>query len=154
MDFLDRIIQHNGKLNKIDKAITAWMKNHGIFYLRISLGIIFVWFGLLKPFGVSAANDLVANTVYWLRPELFVPFLGWWEVVIGICLLYRPLIRIGILLMAFQMAGTFLPLILLPDIVYGNTPFALTLEGQYIVKNIVLISAAIVIGSIVRDRKQ
>jgi len=79
--------------------------------------------------------------------------LGWWEVVIGLCLLYRPLIRIALFLMAVQMVGTFLPLILLTQITWGSMPFTLTLEGQYIIKNIVLIGAAMVIGSHVRDKK-
>jgi uncharacterized membrane protein YkgB len=151
MNFLENIIHKNKKLDRLDQKITSWMKKYGLLHLRISLGIIFIWFGILKPFGLSPAQELVANTVYWFSPTWFVPFLGWWEVMIGICLLYKPLIRLGILLMGVQMAGTFLPLILLPNIVYGNTPFVLTLEGQYIVKNIILISAAIVIGSHVRD---
>jgi uncharacterized membrane protein YkgB len=140
------------KLNEIDIKITSWMRKEGVFFLRLSLGIVFIWFGILKPFGLSPAQTLVENTVYWFSPAWFVPFLGIWEVAIGICLLVKPLIRIGIFLMMLQMAGTFLPLILLPEIVYVKFPYALTLEGQYIVKNIVLISAALVIGSHVRDK--
>ncbi|HII88865.1 TPA: hypothetical protein HA253_04670, partial [Candidatus Woesearchaeota archaeon] len=96
----------------------------------------------------------VIKTVYWFDPAWFYPLLGWWEVLIGVCLLFRPLIRLGIFLMALQMAGTFLPLILLPEIVYTQIPWGLTLEGQYIVKNLVLIGAALVIGSHVRDKKK
>ncbi len=140
-------------LDTIDIYITAWMKKEGITFLRWSLAIIFIWFGILKPFNLSPAQDLVANTVYWFSPELFVPILGWWEVLIGVCFLFKPLIRIGILLLALQMAGTFLPLFLLPEIVYNKSFFSLTLEGQYIIKNLVIIGAAIVIGSHVRDKK-
>lgn len=139
------------ELNKIDRKIVKWMKEHGHRYLRYSLGIIFIWFGILKPLGLSPAADLVANTVYWFPPETFVPILGWWEVIIGLCLIYKPLLRIGIALMALQMAGTFLPLILLPEVVYNGSIFALTLEGQYIIKNIVLIAAGLVVGSHARD---
>jgi uncharacterized membrane protein YkgB len=139
--------------NVVDKQITNWMKKEGLILLRYSLAIVFIWFGILKPLGVSPAQELVARTVYWVSPSWFVPFLGWWEVLIGVCLLFRPLVRLGILLMAVQMIGTFLPLILLPEVVYGASVFALTLEGQYIVKNIVLISAALVIGSHVQDKK-
>ena len=141
------------KLNRIDKKITSYMKEVGVPLLRYSLAIIFIWFGILKPLGVSPAQQLVANTIYWFSPTWFVPFLGWWEVVIGLCLLYRPLIRVGILLLLLQMVGTFLPLVILPSVVFGAKPYALTLEGQYIIKNFILISAAIVIGSHVRDRK-
>jgi uncharacterized membrane protein YkgB len=136
----------------VDKDITLWMQEHGLIFLRWSLALVFIWFGALKPFGLSPAETLVANTVYWVSPSWFVPFLGWWEVVIGLCLLYKPLIRLGIFLMAVQMVGTFLPLVLLPEVVWITFPHVLTMEGQYIIKNLVLISAALVIGSHVRDR--
>ncbi|AJF61164.1 TPA: hypothetical protein HA239_05090 [Candidatus Woesearchaeota archaeon] len=136
----------------IDDMIIAWMDRWGVTLLRYSLAIVFIWFGILKPFGLSSATDMVAKTVYWVDPAWFIPFLGWWEVVIGVCLLYKPMVRAGIFLMALQMAGTFLPMILLPDVVYVQFPFVLTLEGQYIVKNIVLISAAIVVGSKVKEK--
>lgn len=107
----------NNKFNQFDKKITGWMKHYGLILLRYSLGIIFIWFGILKPFGISPAQELVEKTVYWVNPIWFVPFLGWWEVLIGVCLLYKPIIRLGILLMGIQMIGTFLPLILLPEVV-------------------------------------
>ena len=66
---------------------------------------------------------------------------------IGLCLLYAPFIRAGLFLLALQMPGTFLPLIILPEVCFIDIPFNLTLEGQYIVKNLVLIGAAIVVGS-------
>jgi uncharacterized membrane protein YphA (DoxX/SURF4 family) len=64
--------------------------------------------------GVSPASDLVAATVYVLPPEFFVPVLGVWEVLIGGCLLYPPLTRVGLLLLALQLPGTFLPMVLFP----------------------------------------
>lgn len=143
----------NKKLDRLDQKITQLLKKIGLPVLRYSLGILFIWFGILKPLGVSPAQELVTRTVYWVSPVWFVPFLGWWEVVIGIFFLYKPLIRIGIPLLMLQMVGTFLPLVLLPDVVFGAKPYALTLEGQYIVKNIIIIAAAIVIGSHVRDRR-
>ncbi len=144
----------DSKVDHIDKAITLWLKHHGVNYLRYSLALIFIWLGILKPLGLSPASELVAKTVYWFSPTWFVAFLGWWEVLIGVCFLFKPLLRFAIGLMALQMAGTFLPLILLPDIVYGPIPvLTLTLEGQYIIKNLVLIAAAMVVGSTVRDRK-
>ena len=142
----------NKWFDKHDKRITHWMQIHGIKYLRYSLALVFIWFGGLKPLGLSPAQTLVENTVYWFDPTWFVPLLGWWEVLIGICFLYKPLLRIAIGLMGLQMAGTLLPLILLPEVIYGTPWWVLTLEGQYIIKNIVLISAALVIGSHVRDR--
>ena len=96
----------------IDRHIAGWMSRYGTLFLRLSLALIFIWFGALKVFGASPAQELVERTVYWLPPQIFVPILGWWEVAIGVCLLFRPLIRVGILLLALQMPGTMLPLIL------------------------------------------
>ena len=102
--------------------------------------------------GWSPANTLVARTIYFFDPAVFIPILGVWEVLIGVCLLYKPFIRFGILLMTFQMAGAFLPMIILPEVVYIKFPFILSMEGQYIIKNLVLISGAMVVGSKVRDK--
>ena len=135
----------------IDQAIAGWMDRYGKRFLRLSLAVIFIWFGALKPFGLSPAQELIEHTVYWLPPEIVVPILGWWEVAIGVCLLFRPLIRVGILLLVLQMPGTMLPLILLPEVCFTSFPFGLTLEGQYIIKNLILISAALVVGGTVRQ---
>lgn len=138
-------------LERLDCSITQYLACWSIPALQASLGIVFIWFGILKPLGISPAIDLVTRTVYWVDPSWFIPFLGWWEVVIGICLLWRPLIRVGIFLMACQMFGTFLPLVLLPHITWQGVLIP-TLEGQYIIKNLVLIAAALMIGSKVRDK--
>lgn len=135
----------------LDNVIAGWMARHGTPLLRWTLGIIFIWFGALKPLGLSPAQELVSNTVYWVNPAWFVPLLGYWEVLIGIGLLIKPLIRPAIALLFLQMPGTFFPLILLPDVCFTRFPIGLTLEGQYIIKNLVIIGAALVIGSTVRD---
>jgi len=135
----------------IDEKIAGWMAKYGLPLLRYSIAIVFIWFGILKPLGLSPAADLVAKTVVWFSPDWFVPFLGWWEVLIGLTLLYRPTIRVSIFLLFLQMPGTMLPLVFLPDVCFTQIPFGLTLEGQYIIKNLVLISAALVIGGTVRQ---
>lgn len=140
--------------DKVDPYIAGWMDKYGLFFLRISLAIIFIWFGALKPLGMSPAEDLVKHTVYWFPPDIFLPILGFWEIAIGVGLLFRPLLRVAILLLFLQMPGTMLPLILLPDVCFTQFPFGLTLEGQYIIKNLILISAGLVIGGTVRYRKE
>jgi len=142
------------RIERIDRRIVSWMRTHGVGLVRLSLAIVFIWFGALKPLGASPANDLVARTVYWVDPDWFIPVLGVWEVLIGVCMLWRPLIRVSIALLALQMPGTFLPLVLLPDICFIHVPWAPTLEGQYIIKNLVLISAAIVVGGTVRGKSR
>ncbi len=143
----------NHLFNSIDEAIARWMYRYGRLFLRISLAIIFIWFGGLKIVDLSPAQSLVAKTVYWMDPAVFIPILGWWEVLIGIGLLFRPLIRVALLLLFLQMPGTALPLFILPDVCFSQFPFGLTLEGQYIIKNLTLISAALVIGGTVRGRE-
>ena len=139
--------------DELDIFITKFMSKWGITFLRYSLGLIYIWFGILKPFGLSPAQELVENTVYWFdNPKTFVPILGWWEVAIGLSMCIKPLIRVSILLLFIQMPGTFLPLILLPEVCFNNFPFGLTLEGQYIIKNLIIISAALVVGSTVRNK--
>lgn len=142
----------SGRLDAVDAAIAAWMQRFGLILLRVSLAIVFIWFGALKPFRISPADELIERTVYWFDPNWFIPFLGVWEVLIGVCLLVRPLIRVAIFLLALQMPGTFLPLVLQPEVCFTQVPFAPSLEGQYIIKNLVLISAAIVVGGSVRRR--
>lgn len=133
---------------RFDKFFIEFSSKYGVPFLRFAIGIVFIWFGVLKTIGeLSPAYDLVAATVYWLTPEIIVPLLGLWEVGIGVCFLIPPLTRLGLLLLALQMPGTFLPLVLLPDVCFTVFPFGLTLEGQYIVKNLVIIGSALVIGA-------
>lgn len=136
-----------GGLKKFDLNLIKFLNNVSMPALQISLGIIFIWFGALKIFGDSPANDLITKTVYWFNPDIFIPILGVWEIAIGLCLLVPSFIRVGLFLLALQMPGTFLPLILLPEVCFQSFPFNLTLEGQYIVKNLVLIGAAMAVGA-------
>jgi uncharacterized membrane protein YphA (DoxX/SURF4 family) len=119
--------------------------------LRVTLGVVFVWFGALKLFpGLSPAEDLVRATVPFLPGRIFLPFLGFWEIVIGLGFLTGRALRLTIFLLFLQMPGTMAPVVLLPEQVFTAFPFGLTLEGQYIVKNLVLIAGALVIGATVR----
>ena len=138
------------RIDRIDEWIADGLYKYGRIALRVSLSLVFIWFGALKPFGLSPAEELVRRTVYWMDPGFFVPLLGYWEIAIGIGLLIRPLIRVSLLLLGLQMPGTLMPLFLLPEVCFTQPPFGLTLEGQCIIKNVALISAAIVVGGTVR----
>ncbi len=141
------------RFDRIDRTISRFLRTWGMPALQLSLGVVFIWFGALKLVGISPAAELVRATVYWWDPDLFVPVLGVWEIVIGVCLLVRPLVRVAIPLLLLQMPGTMLPLVLLPEVCFTAFPFGLTLEGQYIIKNLVLVSAALVVGGALRDRR-
>ena len=144
---------------KFDIRVTRWMSRHGIKLLRISIGIIFLWFGVLKFFsGLSPAEGLAVNTIQiisfgLLQTKSILIILAVWESLIGIGLITGLLLRETLLLMFLQLAGTLSPIILFPEEVFTHIPYALTLEGQYIIKNLVLLSAGIVIGSTVRGGK-
>ncbi len=141
---------YRDRFESVDETIAAGMSRWSIPFLRVSLGLVFVWFGALKVLNVSPAADLVAATIYLVPPELFVPVLGVWEVAIGLCLLVPRLTRVGILLLFLQMPGTFLPLVVLPEVTFSTFPYQLTVEGKYIIKNLVLIGAALAVGGTVR----
>jgi len=113
--------------------------------LRISLAIVYIWFGALKVFETSPAEELVRKTVYWLEPSIFVPVLGIVEMSIGLGLLIKKWTPITLLLLLLHMFVTFFPIVIVPKICFDTTLFCPTLTGQYIVKNLVLIAAALAI---------
>jgi len=144
------------RLEPVDVRITTWMATYGITLTRIALGVVFLWFGAIKfvP-GWSPAADLAGRTIEQLtfgmiRPEVGLPVLAAWESLIGIGLLLGRYLRLTLLLLFVQMPGTMLPLVLFPSETFTAFPFSPTMEGQYIIKNLVLIGAAIVIGATVR----
>jgi len=148
-EFEDQWVRRH--LNDLDRRVAGWMAGHGIRLLECSLGLIFLWFGFIKFFpGLSPEQELIARTLPFLSPALVMPALAVVESAIGLGLLFGRFKRLTLLLLFGQMGGTVLPLILLPDLVWHTFPFALSLEGQYIVKNLVLIGAGLVIGATVR----
>ncbi len=141
------------RFDQIDLMVTAWMARYGVVLLRLSIGLVYVWFGGLKLVpGASPAEALIRQTLTFLPIPMgfFIPFLGVWEMGIGLGFMTGRFMRLTILLMAFQMIGAVSPILLYPAAVFSRFPFVLTLEGQYIVKNSVLIAAALVIGATVR----
>jgi uncharacterized membrane protein YphA (DoxX/SURF4 family) len=144
------------KLAALDVRITRWMARRGPTLLRLSLGLVFLWFGALKFLpGGSPAENLAGRTVAALSggripPSLTLPVLAGWECLIGLGLLTGTFLRLILALLFVQMAGTLTPLVLFPHEVFARIPFVPTLEGQYIIKNLVLISAGVVVGATVR----
>lgn len=136
------------------------MSRNGIPLLRISLGIVFFWFGFLKFFpGTSPAEMLATKTITILtfgliKPSVSIYMLAALETLIGLGLITRSYLRFTLLLLFGQMLGTVTPLFFFPAETFTVFPFVPTLEGQYIIKNIILISAGIVIGSTVRKKEE
>lgn len=139
-----------------EQWIVRRMAHSGLIATRIALGIIFLWFGLIKFLPVVAPIDLLAEktlsilTFHLFRPETCLHLLAAFECVIGFGMLTGRFLRLTVALLFLQMLGTFTPLVLLHRETWIHFPLMPTFEGQYIIKNIVLISAGIIVGSTVR----
>lgn len=130
----------------------CYMKNFNTddYLVRLPIFIIFFWFGLLKLMDLSPAQQLVKDTVFWmpfLSASSWTYIIGLWEILIAICFVFKRITLIGMALLFVQMGGTFLPLIILPEVTFQDSnPLLPTLEGQYIIKNIIIITASLIIG--------
>ncbi|MDG5799443.1 hypothetical protein QA597_03610 [Marinilabiliaceae bacterium ANBcel2] len=136
----------------MNKRLIYCMNQQGVNLLRISIGVVYLWFGAIKLIpGASPAIDLVIDTIYLLTfgligTEFMIYGLAIWEVIIGLGLLFKKYLSLILTMLFLQMAGTFTTIFLLPDAVFTTFPYGLTMEGQYVFKNIVIISGAVVVG--------
>ncbi len=143
-------------LGRLETRVSGWLARHGVVLLRGSLGIVFLWFGVLKFFpGLSPAEDLAARTISTLTfgvvaPKVSLPVLATWECLIGLGLVTGRYVRVALALLFLQMSGTVMPLFFFPHETWVRFPFAATLEGQYIIKNVVLVSAGLVLYATAR----
>jgi putative oxidoreductase len=114
--------------------------------LRVLMGLVFVWFGALKVVGESPVSTLVSGTLPWIDPGLVVPALGGVEVLLGAALVLGVGLRLVLPLAAAHLSGTFLTFVMLPGMMFrGDDPLLLTADGEFVLKNLVLISAALVL---------
>ena len=137
-------------INRFDTLVAAFMERWGHRIERLGLSAIFLWFGLLKLLGETSASSIIAKTVYFGDPEITVPALGLWEALIGMCFLVRPLVRVAILLLFLRFPGTLLALLLSHEQCFDGSLLVPTIQGQYLLKELTLIGAALVIGGTVR----
>jgi len=137
-------------IRTIDIALIHFFRRVAEPSARFGLFVIFFWFGLLKVLGESPASPLVQalfeKTINFMPFGMFLILFGLIEMVIGILFLMKGYERLVILLLFLHMITTFMPLIFVPGATW--TGFLIpTLEGQYIIKNVALISAAISIAA-------
>lgn len=143
-------------VKETETRMVEWKARNGLDILRICLGIVFIWFGVLKFFhGLSSAEIIAGKTILkltfgHLKPNVSLPILACWECTIGLGLLTKRWLSFTLVLLYFQMAGTLLPLWFFPHETWTSNIFVPTLLGQYIIKNIVLVSSVIVIGATVQ----
>ncbi|MBO0867339.1 MAG: DoxX family membrane protein [Micromonosporaceae bacterium] len=116
--------------------------------LRISLGVVYIWFGALKIANATPVGDLVAHTVPFIPAHFFVPALGVFECILGVALLVGRQMAIIAALMIAHLCGTMLVLVTQPLVAFRNgNPIVLTMTGEFVVKNVVLISAGLVLAA-------
>lgn len=131
----------------------GWFARRQALLLRLGLGVVYFWFGALKYFpNVSPAEQLAGATVEritfgWMPPAVGLPVLATWEVLIGVGLLAGVAPRAVVGLIVLHLLGTFTPFLFFPEQCWFDAPFGLTLEGKYIIRNLVLFSAALVLGT-------
>lgn len=137
-------------IEHIDVRIIRFLQKVSMPVARIALFIVFFWFGILKLFFISPANPLVEKlltaTLPFMTFNTFIVVLGVYEMLIAIVFITPKLERLAILLLIPHVFVTTAPLILLPGIAW-QTYFVPTLEGQYIIKNVMIVALAIVIAA-------
>ncbi len=136
------------RVDKIDKRIVVTSRHFYKLFARIALFVVFFWFGILKVLGESPATPLVEKlfnaTINFISFNNFIIVFGAFEMLIGVLFLIRGAERAVFPLLAIHMLTTIMPLFLLPDATW-NGFLVPTLEGQYIIKNLVIIALALVI---------
>ena len=131
--------------------INLYKEFQKINLIACSIGIVYLWFGLLKFFpDVSPAEELAKNTINQLTFGLIPSDISYytlaiWETLVGVLLILGIFKRIAIVLALIHMVFTFTPLFLFPEVSFSNLPFSFTIVGQYIVKNIIIVSALLLL---------
>ena len=135
-------------LVRADHTLIELLRRHSVRILRWALGIVFIWFGLLKVIGRSPVAELVSQTLPWLPADAAVKSLGVVEVIIGLGLITGLALRIILLFFLLQMIGTFGIFIAVPEKTFSHSnPLLLTTTGEFVIKNLVLIAAGLTVAA-------
>jgi uncharacterized membrane protein YkgB len=129
----------------LDKYLISRFNKYGVTLLRLALAVVFIWFGLLKIFDVSPVAYIV-NSTFHVHSGFPILLLGVVEFCIGVCLLFKIMLRPALLALWLLLLGTFLAVILEPGLFYAHHLYTLTLEGEFVIKNLVLITASLVVA--------
>ena len=144
-----------GPTRRVEDFFIKIARRYGATALRVTLAVTFLWFGVLKITGDTPVGDFAARTVDWipvLSGAWFVPFLGVVEVLLGATLLFGRGLRVALPLLFAHLTGTFLALAAQPAVTFqGGNPLILTTEGEFVIKNLILLSAVLVLYGLQRD---
>ena len=135
------------RFSDLDDFLITLLRTWSIPALRLALGVIFLWFGALKLLGVSPVLSLVQQTYSFIPVHPFFFVLGFWEMGIGCGLIFNRALRLTLIFLCIHLLGTFLALLQAPSLFFlHDNPLWLTTEGEFVVKNLVLVAAGLVIG--------
>lgn len=140
-------------LRDAELRLTGWLARYSVSLLRVSLGLVFLGFGVLKFFpGASPAEPLAAQTLdiltFGLVPERTgLILVAGLESTIGLLLLSGRGLRLALTLLAIELVGILSPIVLLPGEMFRGQPFLPTLAGQYVLKDIVVAAAGLVVAA-------
>jgi uncharacterized membrane protein YkgB len=144
-----------GVLANIEQAVIDQVQKHDPLLARVAMAIVYFWFGILKLVGLSPANPMVqslqAKTLPFLSFDQFIILFALFEMLIGILFLVPKATRVVMVLFLGHMVTTTMPLVLLPQMTWQKA-FVPTMEGQYIIKNVVLIALAASVAMSFRRR--
>ena len=132
---------------ELDNLLLSSLHRWSITALRLALGSVFLWFGALKIFGNSPVASLIRETYTFMPVSIFMLVLGIWEMLIGIGIILKRALRCVLILLCVHLVGTFTAMWLKPSLFFvQGLPFCLTGDGEFVIKNVVLITAALVIA--------
>ena len=140
------------RLRDAESAFDAAVAMHGLRLLRYSLAVVFTWFGTLTALGHGTTPPLVATTFGVSAVGPLAIALGVLELTIGLCMLSRLTIRFGVVLVLLHATVTTLSLVAVTDVTFMGAPYAPSFEGVYIIKNWVLLGAAMTVGGAIGPR--
>lgn len=134
-------------VSHLDEIVLAMLQRWSIPVLRVALGLVFIWFGALKAIGASPVATMIQETFSFLPIHQFLLILGAWEMVIGVGIILKRALRCVLILLGIHLAGTFVALWFNPPHFFvQGSPFFLTADGEFVIKNLVLMAAGLVIA--------
>lgn len=130
----------------MEQKISSFLKQRSILLLKLSLAVVFLWFGLLKVLNISPVEELIRQSYYFIEGHWFITAIGVFEVIIGLMLLFKKTTKLAVILLWLQMGGVFFSLVLVPALFFNDTNILmLTTYGEFIVKNFVILAGSLVV---------
>jgi putative oxidoreductase len=132
----------------VEVRVSEELRRVSLPLLRGAFGVVFVWFGALKVLGVTPVGDFLAGTLPWFDRAWLIPAVGLVEMAIGLGMVLDRFLVLVCAALVGHLLGTFLSLVMQSDLAFqhGN-PLLLATDGEFVVKNVVFIAAALVLAA-------